>query len=198
MPKPSRFNTPEFLEGLRRCDRQVWEAFYEEQWEPLCRFIQARLHNDANSRADSEDVAQEVFCSVYMGIDRFRGEAMLGTWLRSIAQHVMVDSARAASLRQRVHEGNSARESTREQLHARDIPKPETSAVRKDVLGKILQELYTVLGTHSTLFIRRYVQELSEGEVAEAEGMRRGTVSAYLSRARTRLRQERARFTALE
>ena len=198
MHTPSRFNTPELLEGLRRHDRQVWKAFYEEQWEPLCRFIQARLHDRANSQADSEDLAQEVFCRAYAGIGRFRAEARLGTWLRSIAHHVIVDTARAASVRQRVHEGNGALESTREHLHARGLPDPEASAVRNDVMGKALQELYTVLGTHSTLFIRRHLEELSEEEVAEAEGMRRGTVSGYLSRARTRLRQQRARFTALE
>jgi DNA-directed RNA polymerase specialized sigma24 family protein len=70
--------------------------------------------------------------------------------------------------------------------------------VRKDVMGKALQQLHTVLSTHSTLFIRRHLEELSEEELAEAEGMRRGTVSGYLSRARTSLRQQRARFTALE
>jgi RNA polymerase sigma-70 factor (ECF subfamily) len=198
MPNPSRFNTPELLEGLRRHDRQTWEALYEEQWEPLCRFIQARLHNHAAGQADSEDLAQEVFCRAFTGINRFRGEAKLGTWLRSIAQHVIIDAARAASLRQRLHEGNGALETTRESLHGRAIPDPELSAARRNVLGKALQELQVVLGTHSTLFIRRHLEELSEDELAEAEGMKRGTVSGYLSRARKRLRQQQARFTALE
>ena len=198
MCKASRFDTPELLDGLRRRDRQAWEAFYEEQWGPLCRFIRARLHEYANGQADSEDLTQEAFCRAYAGIDRFRGEARLGTWLRSIAQHVIVDAARAANLRQRLHEGNGALESMRENLHARDMPAPEASTVRKDILGKALQELRAVLGTHSLLFTRRHLEELSEAELAEAEGTKRGTVSAYLSRARARLRQHRTRFTALE
>ena len=156
------------------------------------------MHDHVNGQADSEDLAQEVFCRAYAGIDRFRGEARLGTWLRSIAHHIIVDTARAAGVRQRLDEGNGALESTREHLHARGVLDPEASVVRKDVMGKALQELHTVLGTHSTLFIRRHLEELSEEELAEAEGMRRGTVSGYLSRARTRLRQQRARFTALE
>jgi RNA polymerase sigma-70 factor (ECF subfamily) len=139
-----------------------------------------------------------VFCRAYAGIERFRGEARLGTWLRSIAQHAIVDAARAAGLRQRLHEGNGTLESARENLHARDTPAPEVSTVRKDVPGKALQELHAMLGTQSVLFIRRHLEELSEDELAEAEGMRRGTVSGYLSRARKRLRQQHARFTALE
>src|SRR5687768_13862007 len=194
----SRFNTPELLDGLRRGDRQVWEAFYKEQWEPLCRFIQARLPDNADSQVDSEDLAQEVLCRAYTGISRFRGEANLGTWLRSIAQHIIVDMVRTASLRERLSEGSPALESAREGLLARGMPNPEASAVRKDVVGKVLQELQTVLGSYSSLFIRRHLEDLSEEEIAEAEGMKRGTASGYLSRARQRLRQQRARFTAFE
>jgi RNA polymerase sigma-70 factor (ECF subfamily) len=194
----SRFNTPELLDGLRRGDRQVWEAFYKEQWEPLCRFIQARLPDNADSQMDSEDLAQEVLCRAYTGISRFRGEANLGTWLRSIAQHVIVDMVRTLNLRERLSEGNSALESAREGLHARGMPNPEASAVRKDVVGKVLQELQAVLGSYSSLFIRRHLEDLSEEEIAEAEGMKRGTASGYLSRARQRLRQQRARFTVFQ
>jgi RNA polymerase sigma-70 factor (ECF subfamily) len=194
MNEPSRFNTPELLDGLCRCDRQVWEAFYDEHWEPLCRFIQARLPDKANSKVDSEDLAQEVLCRAYTGISRFRGEASLWTWLRSIAQHVIVDTIRTASLHQHLIDGSGALESAREGLHARDMADPETLVVRKDVLGKVLQELQMVLGSYSRLFIKRHLEDLSEEEVAEAEGMKRGTASAYLSRSRHRLRRQRARF----
>ena len=196
MQDQSRFNTPELLEALRRRERQVWEAFYEEHWEPLCRFIQARLPDNANGQADSEDLAQEVLCRAYAGICRFRGEASLWTWLRSIAQHVIVDTMRTASLREHLLSGSGTVENACEKLRARGMPDPETSAVHKDVLGKALQELQTVLGSSYGLFMRRYLEELSEEEVAEAEGMKRGTASGYLSRARSRLRRKRARFTA--
>jgi RNA polymerase sigma-70 factor (ECF subfamily) len=198
MYKASRFDTPEFVDGLRRRERQVWEALYEEEWEPLCRFIQMRLHDHANTQVDSEDLAQEVLCRAYTGISRFRGEASVGTWLRSIAHHVIVDAARTASLHQRFRESHEDLECTRASLHARPTPDPEASAVRKSVLGKALRELQVVLGAHSILFIRRHLEGLSEEELAEAEGMRRGTVSGYLSRARKRLRQHQARFTALQ
>lgn len=194
MQEPSRFHTPELLDGLRRGDRQVWEAFYHEQWEPLCRFIQARLPDKANSQADSEDLAQEVLCRAYTGISRFRGEASLWTWLRSIAQHVIVDTMRTVSLRKHLLEGSGALESVREGLHARCMPDPEVSAVREDVLGKVLQELQTVLGQSSGLFLKRHLEDLSEEEVADAEGLKLGTASGYLSRARSRLRRQRARF----
>jgi RNA polymerase sigma-70 factor (ECF subfamily) len=196
MQEQSRFNTPELLDGLHRHDNQMWELLYKEQWQPLCRFIRARLSQSTDSQVDSEDLAQEVFCRAYTGISRFRGDATLSTWLRSIAQHVIVDTMRTASLREHLLSGSGTVENVYEKLHARGMPDPETSAVGKDVLGKALQEVQTVLGSYSGLFIKRHLEELSEEEVAEAEDLKRGTASGYLSRARSRLRRQRARFTA--
>jgi RNA polymerase sigma factor (sigma-70 family) len=194
MPQPSRFNTPDLLDGLRKRDPQVWEAFYGEQWDPLCRFIRAHLPNSANSDVDSEDLAQEVLCRAYTGIIHFRGEAYLETWLKSIAQHVIIDMVRMASLRYHLREESGTPDRVRDSLHCRSVPDPEMSAVRKDSLGKVLQELGAVLGKYSGIFVKRRLQDLSEQEVAQAEGLKRGTASGYLSRARSRVNQQRARF----
>ena len=195
MHQHSRFNTPELLDGLRKRDRQIWEAFYEEQWEPLCRFIQARWANCRSGHVDREDLAQEVLCRAYTGIAHFRGEACIETWLKGIAQHVIIDTVRMSSVRHALRDTPAALESVREALHSRSTPDPETAAVRKDLGGKLLRELVTVLGQYSSLFIKRHLADMSEQEVAEAEGLKRGTASGYLSRARHLLSQERARFT---
>jgi RNA polymerase sigma-70 factor (ECF subfamily) len=197
MHMPTRFDAPELLDRLQRRDRRVWEAVCEEQWEPLHRFMHARLPDHASRQVDSEDLAQDVFCRAYTSISRFRGNASLGTWRRSIAHHVIVDAVRRARLHQRFCDGHDCRETAREHLHARSTPDPETFALRRNVLGKALQELRAVLGVHSSLFIRQHLEELSEAELARAEGMRRGSVSGYLARARQCLRQQRARFTIL-
>jgi RNA polymerase sigma factor (sigma-70 family) len=196
MPQPSRFNNPNLLDRLRNRDPQVWEALYEEQWDPLCRFIRVHLPDGANDGVDSEDLAQEVFCRAYTGISHFRGEACLETCLKSIAQHVIIDMVRMASLRHRLGKESDMPDRVRDAVHCRSAPAPEMSAVRKDVLGKVLREIETVLGKYSGIFVKRYLQDLSEQEVAQAEGLKRGTASGYLSRARDRVNQQRARFTS--
>jgi hypothetical protein len=69
-------------------------------------------------------------------------------------------------LHRRFQEGHDGIERLRENLHARAISDPEAFAVRKSVLRKVLQELLSVLGSYSTLFIRRHLEELSENELA--------------------------------
>jgi DNA-directed RNA polymerase specialized sigma24 family protein len=101
MDQGSRFNATEILEALRQHDRRTWEDLYNSQWEPLCAFIRGQLGEDLACAVDPQDVAQEVFCRAYSGIARFRGEARLETWLRSIAQHTIMDIIREPSSERR-------------------------------------------------------------------------------------------------
>ncbi|HEX2277662.1 MAG TPA: sigma factor [Gammaproteobacteria bacterium] len=98
MDHGSRFNATEILEALRQHDRRTWEDLYNAQWEPLCAFIRVHLGEALACRVDPEDIAQEVFCRAYSSITRFRGEARLETWLRSIAHHTITAIVRERSL----------------------------------------------------------------------------------------------------
>jgi RNA polymerase sigma factor (sigma-70 family) len=97
MDQGSRFNATEILQALRQHDRRTWEDLYNAQWEPLCAFIRGQLGEALAGGVDPEDVAQEVFCRAYSSITRFRGEARLETWLRSIARHTIIAIAREPS-----------------------------------------------------------------------------------------------------
>jgi DNA-directed RNA polymerase specialized sigma24 family protein len=47
------------------------------------------------------------------------------------------------------------------------------------------------------LFIKRHLEDLSEQEVAAAEGLKYGTASGYLAKARRLLRQKGTRLDSL-
>jgi DNA-directed RNA polymerase specialized sigma24 family protein len=61
----------------------------------------------------------------------------------------------------------------------------------------LLRELHEVLGQYSDLFVKRHLEDLSEREVAAAEGLKCGTASGYLARARRLLLDQGARFASL-
>ena len=60
--------------------------------------------------------------------------------------------------------------------------------------GTIIHE---VLGQYRDLFVKRHLEDLSEREAAAAEGLKCGTASGYLARARRLLREQGARFGSL-
>lgn len=197
MPERSRFNTLELLEALRNRDPEAWRALYEEQWRPLCAFIRARLAHSPNGQTESEELAQEVLCRAYTSIIQFRGEAQIETWLRTIAQYALIDAVRAAQRERRLSEQTTALETLGERFHSRAASDPEVSTLRQDLIRRLLRELEIVLGKYSSLFVKRHLEDLSEQEVADAEGLKYGTASGYLARTRRLLRQQSARFASL-
>lgn len=58
-----------------------YEMLISDYQKPLYFFIRRMLLN----HEDTNDVLQETFVRVFKGIDNFRGESKLGTWMHSIA-----------------------------------------------------------------------------------------------------------------
>src|SRR5262249_44725429 len=60
-----------------RAFREMVEAYQDQVFNLLFRMI--------GTREEAEDLAQEVFVTVFKSIDQFRGESKLSTWLYPIA-----------------------------------------------------------------------------------------------------------------
>src|SRR5687768_15554925 len=77
----------EEAELIRRCragERVAQETFYQQ----YRRSVAANLYRVLNDRTDLDDLVQEVFVIAFRGLDRFRGEARLSTWLYRICVNV--------------------------------------------------------------------------------------------------------------
>src|SRR6266850_2279393 len=75
---------PGLLERLRAGDPRAFEelviAYQHRVFGVALRML--------GSRAEAEEIAQEVFLRAYRAIGEFRGEARLGTWLYGIASRL--------------------------------------------------------------------------------------------------------------
>src|SRR6476659_8576991 len=82
-PGPFRMTLRERL-LIRRLQQRDEKAF-----EEVVRLYQHKVYNLVyrmlGNREEAEDVAQEVFVTVFKSIDSFRGEAKFSTWLYRIA-----------------------------------------------------------------------------------------------------------------
>ena len=58
-----------------------YEMLISDYQKPLYFFIRRMLLN----HEDTSDVLQDTFVRVFKGVDKFRGESALGTWMHSIA-----------------------------------------------------------------------------------------------------------------
>lgn len=78
---------------IRRCrlgERSAQEEFYRR----YRRSVAANLYKVLNERSELDDLVQEVFVIAFRGLDRFRGEARVSTWLYRICVNVALGRIR--------------------------------------------------------------------------------------------------------
>jgi len=85
-------------ELIRRC-RAGERAAQEEFYTRFRRQVTANLYRVMNDRTDLDDLVQEVFVIAFRGLDRFRGEARLSTWLYRVCVNVALGKIRSKKRR---------------------------------------------------------------------------------------------------
>jgi RNA polymerase sigma-70 factor (ECF subfamily) len=81
MPKPSHPVPIEIVDRAKEGDRAAQAELYAVFGGPVFTLARRMLA----SKALAEDVLQETFVEVICNIDRFRGDAEVGTWIKRIA-----------------------------------------------------------------------------------------------------------------
>ncbi len=75
-------------------EKLEFEHVYEEFQPQIVRYF-TRLAGES----EAEDLAQETFVKVSKGLENFRGDSKLSTWIYSIATNVARDRFRSASFK---------------------------------------------------------------------------------------------------
>jgi RNA polymerase sigma-70 factor (ECF subfamily) len=146
------------------------------------------------SPSEAEDIAQEVFVTVFKSIETYRGEAKLSTWILRIAANHSKNRIKYLSRRrttgQELRDGTDATELADEgkapvQSHvaAPDVmlEAAETERIMQEAIAQLEEE-------QRLLVVLRDVEELSYDEIVEITGLPEGTVKSRLHRARMALK----------
>jgi RNA polymerase sigma-70 factor (ECF subfamily) len=146
------------------------------------------------SRAEAEDIAQEVFISVFKNVDSFRGESKFSTWLLRIA--VNQTKNRLKYLSRRANDPNGLDEAQElsatagmgaAPLHSH-IDGPDV-LIEATELQALLQRAIAALDEDQRLLVvLRDVEEQSYEEMVEITGLPEGTIKSRLHRARMALK----------
>ncbi|MGF1467955.1 MAG: sigma-70 family RNA polymerase sigma factor [Sandaracinaceae bacterium] len=175
---------------LRRRD----EAAFNE----LVRTYQARIYGLVyrmlGDREEAEDLAQEVFITVFKSIDGFRGDAKLSTWLYRVATNHCKNRIKYLERRARGRKKEFDEIAEHAALESATM-NPTSPVARPDHLveayqkERILQDALVALDEeHRTLIVLRDIDHLSYEEIQGITGLPAGTVKSRLHRARHALR----------
>lgn len=178
---------------------QRLKARDERAFNELVRLYQGKVFQLVfrmlGDRAEAEDVAQEVFVTVFKSIDGFRGDSKLSTWLYRVATNHTKNrlkylGRRARGQKQELTElaERDAVESASMATSAR-IDRPDEAYLGRETENIVQAALAKLEEDHRTLVVLRDVENLSYEEIQRITGLPEGTVKSRLHRARLALKE---------
>jgi RNA polymerase sigma-70 factor (ECF subfamily) len=177
---------------LRDRDERAFREMVDEYGDRVFNLTYRMLGN----REEAEDLAQEVFITVFKSIDSFRGDSKFSTWLyRITANHcknrIKYLSRRHDRSRTELDERAEGGSADGPALVApRPSPRPDVQLEGAE-MEQVLQEAIAELEDEQRiLVILRDVEDLSYEEICAITELPEGTVKSRLHRARLALRKK--------
>jgi len=185
------------LDRLIERDEQAFSEIVRLYGDKVFSLIYRMLGN----RQEAEDVAQDVFITVFKTIESFRGEAKFSTWLLRIAANHAKN--RIKHLARRPTEGADPDDvSQLRTLPDRPSPPVQARIETPDAMleaaqtERLMQEAIANLPEDQRLLVvLRDVEEMSYQEIEEITGLPEGTIKSRLHRARMAIKEWLDRHT---
>ena len=169
-----------------------------EDFDAVVRSHQQHVYRVLLSLVRDPDVAdtltQECFLRAYRKRGSFRGESSVRTWLVTIAVNLARDhgrNRRAGFWRRLFRSGEDAGELAA--TVADGYPDPERTAIARQELGAVWHSLEKLSDGQRTVFLLRFVDDMSLEQIADVTSTTVGTVKTQLFRAIAALRRETGR-----
>jgi RNA polymerase sigma-70 factor (ECF subfamily) len=181
------------LRRLRDRDERAFRELIDDHRDRVFNITYRMLGN----RAEAEDVAQEVFITVFKTIESFREESKFSTWLYRVTVNHCKN--RIKYLARRHDRDRDELDETSQATNGAVNGAPVRAAQPDKALAsmqmeKLLQQAIADLDDDQrAVVILRDVEDLSIEEICEITGLPDGTVKSRLHRARLVLRKKMQR-----
>jgi RNA polymerase sigma-70 factor (ECF subfamily) len=151
---------------------------------------------------EAEDMAQEVFLKVSRGLQEFRGEASIKTWIYRVARNAALDRLRVRS--QRVGNVGEIDTPVTDENHTdacADLP-DDRASVERHLIGKEMSEcirgrVENLPESYRNVLVLSELAGMTNAEIASRLGTNEGIVKIRLHRARAMLRKDLGAHCAL-
>lgn len=180
----------ELIDRLRQGEEQAF-ALLMQQYSSKVLALCLRVLSDRHS---AEDVAQDVFLDVLRGIQSFRGEASLSTWIYRIAMSRSLDELRRRRRRERWLPLFKAREKGEAMQDIADSAEADHPLREQEFLHAQRKILDLLPENQRIAWALSTVEGLSNPEIADVLGTSIEAVESLIYRARKRLRAELEKY----
>jgi len=172
----------------RQNDGGAFRAILKRHNRRLYRLARAILGNDS----EAEDAVQEAYVRAFVGLDQFRGDASLATWLSRIVLNEALGRLRR---RRPTVELEAVEKAPPPQGQVIPFPMaspqldPERTMAQREIQRLLERAIDDLPEAFRTVLVARVIEEMSVKETADLFGLRAETVKTRLHRARSLLKK---------
>jgi RNA polymerase sigma-70 factor, ECF subfamily len=192
IPMPTIARTPEpaeptLIDRLRRRDEAAFELLVRRFGGRMLAVARRLVRNEEDAR----DVVQEAFLHAFRGVDDFRADAQLSTWLHRIVVNGALMRLRSASRRPEGFLDDLLPAFDDTGHHAEAVRPLETTAedaiASREVRQRVRACVERLPAPYRAIIVLRDFEELSTSEAASALGISENAAKIRLHRARQAL-----------
>ena len=154
---------------------------FELIYKATAQFVYGVAYRIVHNKEDAEEVAQEVFLTIYHKLKTFRFEASFKTWVYRITMNCAINHAKKMS---RERQGRMEYD---ENLFPGKSPASQDSGGQSDQEALVQSLLQTLNPDQRACVVLRNIEGLSYQEIADALTININTVRSRLKRARMAL-----------
>ena len=170
--------------------KRSFQEIYERFQPGVLRFLSRLVGQE-----EAEDVAQEVFLRVDRGLEGFRGESSMGTWIYRIARNAALDRLRSQPAWLENARQLRAHDSDEDPLDIVSQLPDERASLERHLIGKEMSECIrgrvdTLPESYRRVLVLSELVGMTNAEIASALGVSEGAIKIRLHRARSLLRED--------
>lgn len=159
-------------------ERILFEMFYNKVYKTAYLFTKDHYL--------AQDVVQETFEKAFKQLHRLKNPENAGAWLGSIATNTAIDL-----MRKKKRWNDSP---TEDVYIESELSKVETNSIDMEIervflIKSIRTHISNLKEEYKQVIVLRYLYEMKENEIAEALGIKTGTVKSRLHRAKLKLKE---------
>lgn len=174
--------------ALLRGDEAAFRTFFDTYFPRLYRFARPRLSGDAEA---AREVVQATLIKALQGLQDYRAEAALFSWLCQICRHQIIDHQRANQ--RHVRHLVSIEDDPDLRLALESIEAPDDCPARQYTRAQTRQIIRSVLdhlpGRYGDILEWKYIEGHTVIEIGERLGISQAATQSLLARARTAFHQ---------
>ena len=176
---------------LKERDERAFSELIESNGDRVFNLCFRMLGN----REEAEDLAQEVFITVFKSIDSFRGDSKLSTWIYRVASNLSKNRIKYLARRHdrskdEFDEGIDRNAAAAALTSPNQAKSPDLHVEDQQLEGIMQAAIAELEEDHRILIVLRDIEELSYEEICEITELAEGTVKSRLHRARLALRKK--------